>query len=676
MKTPRIVAARIEFIDGQAHAPDYGDRYHPRAGAAGQARHVFLGGNGLPRRWQGARRFAILETGFGLGNNFLATWAAWRDDPARCERLDYMAIELHPPQRADLARALADNGAEPALAGALLEAWPPAVPGIHRLAFEQGRVVLWLAFGDARALVRGLVGRFDAFFLDGFAPPRNPGMWDRRLLQALGRLAAPGATAATWSVAQEVRSGLAQAGFTVDKCTGYAGKRQMSVARFEPRVRMQALPGRPGFAGRLADGPGAGMHCQAVIVGAGLAGAAVAHALAQRGWTCTVLDSAAEPATGASGNPAGLFHGTLHDEDGAHARLHRAGALLAAQVYRALVDAGVPGAVDGLVTRRQAGRAGETPPDYALVGSAEEAAAWTGVGLCGPATLYPAGGWISPRAVVKAWLATPGVKFHGGVEVRALRRRLPGPAGAAVPHGTQGDAAPSESPWDLLDAQGRVVATAPVVVLAGGAGLPTIDVTEGPRSSAGPAPGLPWQTVRGQANWFATSPRLRRPVTGHGYAVQLPDGQLLCGATAHAGDEDATLRAEDTAFNLDRLRDLTGLAPQAGAEVCGRVGWRLGTTDRLPVIGPVPDTDDAACGCCHQARFMARRPGLFVTGGFGARGLNWAPLAGELIAGWLDGTPLPLTSDLLDAIDPARGLVRLARRARPGEKPSDRMQGI
>jgi tRNA 5-methylaminomethyl-2-thiouridine biosynthesis bifunctional protein len=41
----------------------------------------------LPQRWAGRRHFVILETGFGLGHNFLATWAAWRDDPQRCEDL-------------------------------------------------------------------------------------------------------------------------------------------------------------------------------------------------------------------------------------------------------------------------------------------------------------------------------------------------------------------------------------------------------------------------------------------------------------------------------------------------------------------------------------------------------------------------------------------------------------
>jgi tRNA 5-methylaminomethyl-2-thiouridine biosynthesis bifunctional protein len=145
--------------------------------------------------------------------------------------------------------------------------------------------------------------------------------------------------------------------------------------------------------------------------------------------------------------------------------------------------------------------------------------------------------------------------------------------------------------------------------------------------------------------------------------LSLPDGRLLCGATAHRAETEAALREADTTYNLGRLKALTGIEPGAGAACGGRVGWRLGTVDRLPVVGAWPDTRAAARGRREQARWVPRLPGLFVAGGFGSRGLTWAPLAAEVLAGWIDGTPLPLEAELLDAIDPARGLVRAARRA-------------
>jgi tRNA 5-methylaminomethyl-2-thiouridine biosynthesis bifunctional protein len=174
MKTQPILPATVDFSDPAVPAsPAFGDVYHARAGAFEQARHVFLGGNGLPGRWQGRERFVVLETGFGLGNNFLATWAAWRADPQRCERLVFVSIEKHPLRREDLERAHAASP-EPELARQLITAWPPLTPNLHALDFEGGAVRLLLALGDAREQLKQLVASVDAIYLDGFSPARIP----------------------------------------------------------------------------------------------------------------------------------------------------------------------------------------------------------------------------------------------------------------------------------------------------------------------------------------------------------------------------------------------------------------------------------------------------------------------------------------------------------------------
>jgi tRNA 5-methylaminomethyl-2-thiouridine biosynthesis bifunctional protein len=191
MKTEAIVEAQIDFDhpghDGLAWAPGFQDVYHARDGAFAQARHVFLQGNGLPGRWQGRARFVILETGFGLGNNFLATWAAWRDDPQRCERLVFVSMEKHPPARGPGPRPCRQPG--PALAAQLLAQWPPATPDLHVLDFEDGRVRLLLALGDVATWWPELSGQIDACYLDGFAPAQNPAMWDAHLLRHATRWA-------------------------------------------------------------------------------------------------------------------------------------------------------------------------------------------------------------------------------------------------------------------------------------------------------------------------------------------------------------------------------------------------------------------------------------------------------------------------------------------------------
>ena len=186
--TPIAPAALSCDARGLPFSAEYRDIYHPRSGALVQARHVFIGGNALPQRWQERDRFVVLETGFGLGNNFLATWQAWRDDPRRCARLVFISVEQHPLTRADLI-AVQRESAVPELADALQRAWPPLTHNLHRLSFDDDRVELLLALGDVQAWLPELVAEVDAFYLDGFAPDRNPRMWDERVCKALGRLA-------------------------------------------------------------------------------------------------------------------------------------------------------------------------------------------------------------------------------------------------------------------------------------------------------------------------------------------------------------------------------------------------------------------------------------------------------------------------------------------------------
>jgi tRNA 5-methylaminomethyl-2-thiouridine biosynthesis bifunctional protein len=626
VKTQPITPARIAFSE-QAneppHAPDFDDRYHPRIGAQAQARHVFLQGNGLPHRWAGRSDFTILETGFGLGHNFLATWRAWREDPQRCERLHFVSVELHPPTAQDLARALAGLP-QADLAAQLLRAWPPLTPNLHRLAFEDGRLQLTLALGDAAELLPALRLAADAVFLDGFAPARNPRMWSLPLLKAVGRLCAPGATAATWSVARDLHEGLRTAGFEVQRASGIGGKREITLASHVPHRNAHRLPSP-----RVSS-------ADAVVIGAGLAGAAAAQALARQGLQVTVLESGPAAALGASGNPAGLFHGTLDADDGPYARLYRSAALWAARRYREAIAAGVPGQVDGLLRLAPRAPPPGLPANYVRGLDREAASGLAGVSLPGHCWLYAEGGWIAPVDWVRHALQHPGITLRTARSVAHLTR--------------------DGSRWHLSDAQGQTLARSGLVVLAAAE-----------RSSAllQPLGHAPWPLgrARGQVSFLHSglSPALQLPVAGDGYAIPLPDG-LLCGATRQAGDEDAQVREADHAHNLERLYRLTGL--EVGRQTSdwqGRVGWRVATEDRLPIAGAVPAPTGAAG--INQARLLPREPGLFVLTGLGARGLSLAPLLGELVASQALGTPWPLEQDLVDLIDPGRWQVRSVRQA-------------
>lgn len=237
-----IVPAELTFDgNGIPYAPAYGDCYHSASGALEQARQVFLAGNDLPARWQG-HDFVVLETGFGLGLNFLATWAAWNQNPGR--RLHYVAIEKHPFRRNDLAR-LHERWPELApLAERLQAQWPLPLPGLHRLDF--GDVILTLGFGDVQELLPQLTLTADAIYLDGFAPAKNPEMWSDEVFAELRRLAALGATLASWSVLDDMMFRLSRQGFRLEKRPGFGTKRYMLAGRLHG-----AVPPAPTFtAGR------------------------------------------------------------------------------------------------------------------------------------------------------------------------------------------------------------------------------------------------------------------------------------------------------------------------------------------------------------------------------------------------------------------------------------------
>jgi tRNA 5-methylaminomethyl-2-thiouridine biosynthesis bifunctional protein len=626
VKTEPIVAAEVDFTAGVARSPAFDDIYHPREGALQQARDVFLAGNGLPERWRRRTQFTVLETGFGLGTNFLATWAAWRDDPHRCERLHFVSLEKHPLNGTDLQRAHAESPLS-ALAQQLVRAWPPLTPNLHRLDFEGARVRLLLGFGDAAALARVLVAQVDAFLLDGFAPARNPDMWSERLFGALGRLAAPGATAATWSAARVVRDGLQRAGFTVEAARGPGAKRDITLARFTPRFMPPRPPGRQSAAT---------VPTSAIVIGGGLAGAGTARALRQLGVACTLLDRHDRPARQASGNPAGLFHGTVGSDDTPYTRLHRAASLAAA---RWVGEHPHCGRCDGLLrleARRELASMRallarqRLPADYVAGLDAGAASALAGVALALPAWHYAHGGWADPGALVEAALAQAGVDWRGGVDVQRIE--------------------PAADGWRVFDALGRVQGEAPLLVLA--------NAHDAPRLAAWPMPGL--RTTRGQVTWFdAPAIRPRLPITSGGYVVALADGRLLVGATQQSDDSDSRVRSSDHAVNLQHVRRLIGVDPGAAdAALHGRVGWRLVTHDRLPLAGALPDFDVPWPARCDAPRFVPRRRGLFVHAALGSRGLTTAALCGELIAAQATGAPWPLEADLADAIDPARLALR------------------
>jgi tRNA 5-methylaminomethyl-2-thiouridine biosynthesis bifunctional protein len=663
VNTQPIQPARIQFNEqGLPWSPAYADIYHPQAGAFLQAEHVFLAGNGLPDRWQTSAqdpapaRFCILEIGFGLGHNFLATWQAWRQCPGPKPALDFISLEKHPLTADDLRQVHRDSPV-PELTAQLQAQWPSLTPNLHALHFEGGQVRLLLGLGDALAWLPELEARVDAYYLDGFAPAKNPELWQARVYKALARLAAPGATLATWSAARGLREGLRSAGFEATLASGKGGKRDITLARYAPAFTPRPSP-RQRAAMRHQDGAAPSAR-HALIIGAGLAGCATAWALARQGWRSTVIDRRGAPAQEASGNPAGLFHGVVHGHDGIHARFNRAAALRAHRAIREALGSGMAvGEVSGLLRLQTDGMGTPAmqavldrlglPADYVQALDASQAGPLCGLALHAPAWFYPQGGWIEPGHLCRHWLSESQAEFCGGTDVQAIQATGGG--------------------WKVLDARGAVIAEAPALVLANaGQALALLGQPAwGVENVRGQISHLPWPAPAPGATGLHRLPRM--PVAGAGYLLPEVQGRMVFGATSQAGDMDATVRLADHQANLSQLERLLDRPLPLGISEFphwqGRTGWRCMAPDRLPIAGAVPD--EAAWSAmdrpADQPRRVPRRDGLHVCMALGSRGITWAALAAEVVACGISGAARPLESSLLDAIDPARFLARQARR--------------
>jgi tRNA 5-methylaminomethyl-2-thiouridine biosynthesis bifunctional protein len=635
-------ASPVQWLpDGIPHNPRFNDRYRGDGddglGGILQARHVFLGGCDLPGAWRDAPRWTLLETGFGLGLNFLATWQAWRADPLAPRSLHYVAIEAWPPTADDLQRGAAPYPELAPLAHELAGRWAGLLPGFHRLAFEGGRVQLTLCIGEVRAMLRELRFEADSVYLDGFTPALNPDMWDPHTLKAVSHLCRRGTRVATWTIARSVRDGLAQHGFIVEKAAGLPPKRDCLRATWDPPW----TPRRPEPA---PVAPWAGGDRRAVVIGAGLAGASAAYSLAQRGWQVTVLDRAGAPAAGASGLPAGVVAPHVSPDDRLLSQLSRSGVMATLARAADLLPEGVGWAASGVLERRLKDSR-ELPADWA--DPASPGHAWSratdvvqrnaaALNDDSPTHWHARAGWVRAPALVAAMLAAPGITWQGNAAVAALRLDRPQTEGGVVD-------APG---WTALAADGTVLAQAPVVVVA--AGFDSLDLL-----ASADAPALPLNPLRGQLLYGpmpdAPHPLPPFPVNGLGnFITGVPvDGtpSWVLGSTFERGCREAVLREADTQEVAVKLAVLLpesarALAPQiASGAARAWAAVRCTVPDRLPVVG-APDA--------------SALPGLFVSTGMGARGMTLAVLCGELLAAQLAGEPLPVPLRQARALAPQR----------------------
>ncbi len=633
MAYEHLTPATLAFAEnGIPFSADYGDIYHSDGGGPGQSRHVFLAGNRLPERWRDKDSFVILETGFGTGLNFLTTWQAWQADQRACRRLHFVSVEKRPFPAEDLAVIHAAWPEFAELAAELRAHWPTLTPGYHRIEFAGGRLILTLLLGDAARMLAKLQAQVDAVYLDGFTPDKNPDLWSTEVILRISQLANTGATVATWSVSATVRIALQQAGFNVEKAPGFASKRDMLIGR--------ATGSRPG--------PEAPDERKAIVIGAGVAGCTCCERLASRGWDITLIDRREGPGMEASGNLAGILMPLVSKDDNIASRLSRT-ALLYSLRHWLKTETTMAGARLGLSGVFQIARTPEQerlqqavidalrfPPEFMAYFDRQQAEAHLGHAVPAGGWLFRQAGWANPPSLCQASLRLAGDRV----------RTLFGCAISALTH-TNGQ-------WQALDASGRVCAEAPVLILANGSEATNL-------TQAAP---LPIQRIRGQVTLIPEGhlPTLHAALCRDGYAAPAVEGLHAVGASYDL-DDQAEPRWDSTEDNLLRLAGLMpGLPEGIKLAVEGdRVGFRPVLPDRLPLMGAIPDWPELPQRTDAQLKDVPRQPGLYGLLGYASRGLVWAQQLAEALVCQLEGEPMPIETDLLNAVDPARFALRKIR---------------
>lgn len=633
---------------GQPLSRNYGDVYFSRANGLEETRHVFLAHNRIIERCQAlpsGGRLVIGETGFGTGLNFLCAWQAFAEHAPQDARLHFVSVEKFPLTQADLQRALALWPELAPYAEQLLAQYRAMHPGFQRLLLDGGRVVLTLMIGDVLECLPQLDAKVDTWFLDGFAPSKNPEMWTDALFAELARLSAPGATLATFTSAGFVRRGLIAAGFAVVRVKGFGHKREMLAGPYQAQQVQRAVPwfARP----VLPTG-----ERQAVVIGAGLAGCATAASLAARGWRVTLLERHDDVAREASGNPQGVLYLKLSAHGTALSRLIVAGFGHTRRLLERLqqgIDWDACGvlqlAFDAKEAERQSKLTTVFPDDllHALV--KDEAEARTGIGLPAGGLFYPNAGWVHPPALCRQLVQHPLIELRPYQEALSLSRQ--------------------NDRW-CVEGQNGVLAEAPVLVLACAAEIGRLL----------PEANLPLKRIRGQISRLPaseSSSALRTVVCAEGYVAPPRGSEHTLGASFDFHSDDLAPSAAEHASNLQLLREISpDLAERLNtqsldpATLQGRAAFRCTSPDYLPLVGPLANQEafnEVYAVLAKDARQEPQTPcpwldGLYINSGHGSRGLITAPLSGELIAAWLEDEPLPVPREVAEASHPNRFMLR------------------
>lgn len=629
----------------------HNDIYFSTQDGLAETEYVFLNSNNLPKRFAALKNsLVIAETGFGTGLNFLATWSAWQKSQNSQAQLTFISVEKYPLKVDDLSKALSLWPELAQLSQALIAQYPLSAAGFHQLTFEQGRIRLLLLLGDAVESYTQLDTAVDAWYLDGFAPSKNPDMWSPELFREIARLSHPGTTFSTFTAAGIVKRGLKEVGFEVRKQKGFGRKREMLVGTFTEH-KQPLTSKHPWF-----DLPTEQKPAAVTVIGGGLAGCSSARALAERGIQVTLIEKEAQLATAGSGNRQGALYAKLPVTPTTQGDLHLTGFLHTVNKLKQMDPNQTLWSQCGVAQlattekehARQKGMLEKQgyPDTLMQYKTADELTTLAGTDIAFSGLFYPDAGWVSPQAFCKRLVE------HDNISViQADIQQL--------------DYA--DNKWSLQSTDKQTFKTSHAVICNAELANQFTQTKH-----------LKLKPIRGQvsiAKESNASDQLRTVICGDGYISPAKEQHYCFGATFDLKGRERNVTAEDHQFNLDKL---TKAAPVLGSDLSkhkldGRTAFRCSTPDYMPIVGPAPVYD---AFIEHFAPLRKDKnwqfedvspkhyPGLYVNTGHGSKGLVTCPISAELIAAMLCTEPLPLPKNMIDTLNPSRFIIKnLIRKA-------------
>lgn len=650
--------AHLEFTeDGTPKSVDFGDVYFSEGHGIAETHYVFLEQNDLPNRFSHLNindHFTIAETGFGTGLNFLVASQCFLKHAPDSARLTFISCEKYPIAVEDLIKA---HGHWPQLAehsAALRQQYPPALEGFHLLSF--GRISLLLMLGDASEVYSQLTAKVDAWFLDGFAPSKNPDMWQPELFQQLQRLSHTSTTFATFTAARLVRDGLRGSGFQFEKVAGFGKKRHMLKGSFIGLLG----PSRPlAWPSAELANPRPNKDKRVAIIGAGIAGITTARELVARGYQVEIFERESAAAMGGSGNDQGAVYAKLSAHQ-THSNQFYAQALIMAQNKLGELPDNISHEQCGLVQLAQNTKETQRlnslenidllPGTLAQVQSAQWLTETLGVTVSAPGLWFPNGGWASPKEWVQHLLneltQTESVKCHFDFNVESVELNCDG--------------------WSLRNAKGDAFSFDQVVI-----------ASAFHTRKFKPTQHLPLNPIAGQITQLTATPKhlkLKAVICTDRYVMPVHNEKLTVGSTFRVKSDETDVREAEHLENLKNLHErVPELVSESDQIAGGRAALRCNSPDYLPLIGAISQQEDLQRykipiqkNLSHRQPPAPHLPGLWVNVAHGSKGLCSSHLGAKLLAAMISGEPYPLQADIVKALNPNRFTVRQLKREARG----------